>query len=141
MARKRRAKQKLPALEFYDAPDSSDEEEEHLERHKYMRFEAQHGGSTSTRSIFQLGPSSPVKKSQLQGEENYGDLYDGPPPQEEDIFMPIDAGEGGYLDPAYINRLGDLEEDPMGPKRKRTASVSIYSCSICVLSPIIFFLG
>jgi hypothetical protein len=106
-----------PTLDFYNRPDSSDEEAPTV-RHKFVRFDAGNDGSYSSRTTYGYAPMSPVKGSSSSMLLAFNDE-----PVPEIDFTPIETGNGTFLDPAYIDHLGDCVENPFGPKRIRTRSV------------------
>jgi hypothetical protein len=112
-------------VEFLDTPDSSDEEPT-AERHKVTRFDARGGRKLASASAIVTSEGSPVKKKRAYVEEvpdEESDLHKSPPVDEPYYF--IDTREDVELDPAYQDRVGDIEDLP--PKsRTRTASVSAW---------------
>jgi hypothetical protein len=104
-----------PSLDFYHPPDSSDDEP--TARHKFLRFEASDSGSISYVTTYHCAPASPVK-SQRQPVLAFND-----DPIPESDFMPVLMSDGTYVDPAYVDHLGDCMENPLGIKRSRVQSV------------------
>jgi hypothetical protein len=122
----RKGKSRAPAFEFLDVADSSDEEPAE-ERHKVTRIEARGTQKLTTSSTIIASEGSPVKKKRAYVEEvpdEQSDLYK-PLPVDEPYYFE-DTREDVELDPAYRERVNDIEDMPnLSRTRSRTASVSI----------------
>jgi hypothetical protein len=123
---KAKGKARAIAVEFLDTPDSSDEEPTE-ELHKVTRFHSRVNQKLKSSSTIVASEGSPVKKRRTYVEEvpdEESDLYK-PAPVDEPYYFE-DTREDADLDPAYRERLGDIEDSPKKDKpRTRTASVSI----------------
>jgi hypothetical protein len=107
-----------PSLTFYEPADSSDEER--TSRHKFLRFDVSASGNISSITTYHSAPASPVKRGSLPALT----FHDDPIPEPD--FMPTLLSNGTYLDPAYVDHLGENVENPLGIKRARVQSVCTF---------------
>jgi hypothetical protein len=107
-----------PSLDYYAPAGSSDDEPTVC--HKFLRFDADNSGAISSVTTYHRAPASPVKG----GSQPALAFFNDPIPEPD--FMPTLMDDGTYLDPAYVDHLGDCVENPLGIKRARVQSVCTF---------------